>query len=178
MLTKEQRQSIIDVLKGDLLPDDLDPELGFATADDNTLRLALLEDAASSNNAEDIERAIRLSYQHLEERHNLGMQAVPVLIKLLALPYHYMHEDIIQLFQHLKDIRTVDAIYDAALISHEYLHYDETFGLARRCTWVLADIGNESAYHKLQLLAANSNPHIAGYAQKRLNSWDKVADRN
>lgn len=38
-------------------------------------------------------------------------------------------------------------------------------------------IRNEEAHKKLKLLAANPNVYVAGYAQKRLDSWEKEQGR-
>jgi hypothetical protein len=56
--------------------------------------------------------------------------------------------------------------------------YDECFGLARKCTWALADIGTPEAHARLEILAKHSNPQIAAYAQKRLDEWDDERPRN
>ena len=71
----------------------------------------------------------------------------------------------------------MEALYRTAFVEHEYRAYDEFFGLARRCTWALADIGTVEAYEKLELLAQCNNPMIAAYAQKRLDSWEEEKTR-
>ena len=63
----------------------------------------------------------------------------------------------------------MDILYSTAMRNFDYLDYDEDFGLARKCTWALADIGTPDAWQKLQNLARSQNEIIAGYAQKRLD---------
>ena len=102
---------------------------------------------------------------------------VPALMQLLGKSWHFRHEDVVSTLQHLKDPRAVDALYEEALTSYEYLNYDEFFGLARKCTWALADIGTPEAKAKLQMLAQVNNTMIAGYARKRLDHWEEEKPR-
>jgi hypothetical protein len=52
------------------------------------------------------------------------------------------HEDVATALQKLRNPVAVDALYTAAIARHDYLAYDELFGLARKCAWALADIGS------------------------------------
>ena len=95
----------------------------------------------------------------------------------LSIPWHTRHEDLVSALQKMKSPASVDALFAAAITQHAYLEYDEFFGLARRCTWALADIGTPLAREKLDELAANANPTIAAYARKRLDRWDDEIGR-
>jgi HEAT repeat protein len=100
-----------------------------------------------------------------------------ILASLLLATNHQRNEDIAHTLQGLRDARTVEALFCAALSIHGHLHYDEFFNVARKCTWALADIGTPEAFAKLQELTTNENPSIAGYAQKRIDSWVKERAR-
>lgn len=95
----------------------------------------------------------------------------------LVMPWHTRHEDLASGLQKMRVPETVDALFAAATAQHPYLDYDEFFGLARKCTWALADIGTPLARQRLAELAANPNPTIAEYAQKRLDRWEAEAHR-
>ena len=110
-------------------------------------------------------------------RAGFTREHVPALVGLLGQPWHTRHEDVVSALQQLKDARAVDALYEEALASYEYLEYDEFYGLARKCTWALADIGTPEAKAKLEALAREDNELIAGYARKRLNQWDAELHR-
>jgi hypothetical protein len=133
---------------------------------DGQFALKTLVTATQSGDADAVDNAFMQAFQ-------VGMTAefVPVLIDLLGKPWHCKHEDIVSALQRLKDPRAVDSLYHAALISHAYLDYDEFFGLARKCTWALADIGTVEAQSRLKSLAQSENAQIAQYAQKRLDRW-------
>jgi hypothetical protein len=176
ILTEEQRQLISQFIDGDILADELIESLGPTPLDIPSLLIALLESAVASGNAEEAEGAFALIYSFKNDKA-FRKQAVPLLISLLQMEGHYRHEDIVSVLQRAKDARAVNAIYDTTLSTYEYLNYDDSFALARKCTWALADTGNEEAYQKLQLLAANSNAQIAGYARKRIELWEKEQDR-
>ena len=176
ILTKEQQKRIIEFIDADILANELEEALGPISLDTPSLLIALMESAVASGKAEEADAAIGIANGFKNDK-SFGKQVVPSLLALLKMDAHYNHEDIIGILQRIKDTRAVEGIYNASLLYHSYLAYDETSGLARKCTWALADIGNEEAYEKLKLLAANPNVHIAGYAQKRLDLWEKEQGR-
>jgi HEAT repeat protein len=137
--------------------------------DDN---LRKLYDAILAKDAEQVEIA-------LEKYFSTGFlpEYVPALIELLGKPWHYCHEDIVSVLQRLKDSRAVDALYEEAHSEYDYLNYDDRYGLARKCTWALADIGTPEAKAKLEQLARESNQLVAEYAQKRLINWEEEKSR-
>ena len=96
---------------------------------------------------------------------------VPALIELLGQPWHSRHEDVVSVLQKLRDPRAVDALFKEAHATYEYLEYDEFYGLARKCTWALADIGTPEAKAQLEALACEGNELVAGYARRRLDRW-------
>lgn len=133
---------------------------------------SLLQRALHAHDAEAVEDALVAA-----ESISCQPELVPLLIKLLESPWHYKHEDIVRLFQKWKVPESVEALYGAALVEYEYLKFDENFGLARKCTWALADIGTPGAYEKLQLLTAHDNSIIAYHAQQRIDNWEKERAR-
>jgi HEAT repeat protein len=132
------------------------------------LALALLEEAAAVKDPANLGATILIGA-------TFGFTAdhVPLLCELLRAEWHWSHESIVTALQRLKDPRAVDALYDASLVSHGYLAYDEFYGLARKCTWALADIGTPDALAKLRQMAGSENPLVAGYAQKRIDRWSQ-----
>jgi hypothetical protein len=100
-----------------------------------------------------------------------------VFSEALLMPWHPRHEDLVSALQKMKNPASVEALCTAATTHHAYLDYDELFGLARKCTWALADIGTPLARKKLDELATNPNPTIAAYARKRLDHWDEELPR-
>ena len=95
---------------------------------------------------------------------------VEPLIALLRLDWHTRHEDIAGLLQRAADDRASDVLFETATRKFDYLEYDENEGLARKCTWALADIGSDTAVSYLRALAENGNDLVAGYAAKRLSA--------
>jgi hypothetical protein len=176
ILTREQQKLIIEFIDGDILADELEQALGTIPLDTPSLLIALMESAIASGKAEEADEAVGIGNGFKNDK-DFGKRAVPSLLALLEMDGHYNHEGIIGILQRIKDARAVEGIYNASLLYHSYLAHDDTSGLARKCTWALAYIGNEEAYEKLEFLVANPNAHLAGYAQKRLDSWEKEQGR-
>ena len=157
-------------------PDDVLNELnesfGFNIEEQPDKVASILEEAIRSHDAADIECAL-----YLAGNVDFRPAFMPLLITILELPWHHSHEDIVATFQYLKAPEPVDALYRTAFVKHDYRDYDENFGLARRCTWALSDIGTVEAYAKLELLTQCDNPMIAAYAQKRIDSWEAEKPR-
>src|SRR4051812_74499 len=91
--------------------------------------------AAGSRDPDAVERAVSQAF-----RQGLAPDFVPVLVDLLGMPWHFRHEDVARALQELKDARAVEPLYRAASACHGYLDYDDSFSLARKCVWGLADI--------------------------------------
>ena len=134
--------------------------------------LSALRDAIVEEDADGVEEALNQAFGA-----GLSPDLVPTLIELLALPWHTRHEDVVLALQELKPPDAVEALRRAAVATHEYLDYDEFFGLARKCTWALGDIGTDAAKAALRELAEGENESIAGYARKRLDNWEQKLHR-
>jgi hypothetical protein len=133
---------------------------------------AALEEAIEAQDADAFEDAVSAAW-----RADLPRELSGVLGAALLMPWHTRHEDLASALQRLKDPRTIDVLFKAATSRHAYLEYDEFFGLARKCTWALADIGTPEAKEQLQQLARGQNQVIAAYAQKRLDHWERERHR-
>ena len=124
----------------------------------------LLTRAIDLNSSDIVEEAVVLLYT---KTFNIE-DVVQLLCELIKEPWHTKHEDIVMLLADVKDPKTVDCIYEAAILKFEYLNYDETYQLARKCIKVLSGIGDKNSIEKLKLLSAYKVPLIANYAKKEL----------
>ena len=131
-----------------------------------------LQAAAQSKNGELVELA-------LNDAFSAGLHAdlSSVLIELAAAPWHARHEDIALALQELRAPESVAALERLALARYAYLECDEFFGLARKCTWALADIGTHQAKEALARLGICENPNVAAFATKRLENWQHELHR-
>ena len=100
-----------------------------------------------------------------------------LLITALPMTWHSRHEDVVGALQDTRPAGAEGVLFDAAHARHDYLDYDDAFGLARKCTWALADIGTDAAKQKLHALTRCGEPMIEGYAQKRLDRWRQELGR-
>jgi len=94
---------------------------------------------------------------------------VEILCQLLEENWHIKHEDIALILQEAKDARAIEALYNTAQKKLDYLDYDDTCQLSRKCIWALWQIGTEEAVEKIKLLAESNDKVIGNYAIKQLN---------
>ena len=125
----------------------------------------LLTKALASKNTNLVEFGLSLGsyFGYLKE------DSVDLLNRLLLEDWHHSHEDIVSLLQDMKSPKSVEPLYETALKQFNYLNYDDSFGLARKCTWALSVINTNESIAKLKLLSQAENPSIRQYANKRLN---------
>lgn len=172
-MNESQRRAIIDfAMHPDSCKKALDAALGFDIDSDPQAVFSLVEEAKRLGDPASIECALMIALGRTGD-----IDVVPTLIDLLRSTTHHQHEDLARWLQDLRDPRAVEALYAVALTKHEYLAYDSSHALARKCTWALADIGTVDAEERLRLLARCDDPEIAGYAQKRLDGWTREMGR-
>jgi len=115
--------------------------------------LKVLDDSSNIENAEGIEYAILLGYIiGFDKSH------VPILCRLMMGSWHQQHENIASILQELRDPRSIDCLYYGAVMDFDYLDYDESFSLAKKCIWALGAINTIKSTEKLQSIAESDNP--------------------
>lgn len=107
----------------------------------------------------------------------LDKDFTPFLVELLDSDWHFKHEDIVQFMQELGDERATQILLKKTLRKFDYLVYDNSYPLSRKCTWALADIGTDESKNALIQISTNEDDVIRGYAQKRLDNWDNEIER-
>lgn len=65
-----------------------------------------------------------------------------MLNELLLATWHEQHENIAFILEGKKSPDSVNALYNTALIKFDYLNYDDTYELARKCIKALSAINN------------------------------------
>lgn len=172
-MSPDQKQLIIDFAINKISKDQFLKSFPVNPEMDKSYIPQALDEALLTKDKDEVECAILLG-----DEFGFSEECGPVLCKLLMEDWHIEHEDIVSVFQFkLKDPGAVDNLYRTAFARFPYLDYDEFFGLARKCTWALADIGTPEAQVKLQELARCENGIIAGYAQERLDHWQDELSR-
>lgn len=131
--------------------------------------LSVLQNAYETKNAEEIDLGLTLPF--FDKDFKGSNKYVDILCKLLREPWHHKHEDIAVLLQGLKAPESVDALYEAVFSRFDYLDYDDTYALARKCIHALGDINTEYSREKLKLLASSDIPIIKEKADKQLNYY-------
>ncbi|MES2371135.1 MAG: HEAT repeat domain-containing protein [Bacteroidota bacterium] len=164
-MTNDEKQLIADLISGSLENDDFLKQYPIDLLTNKDYIPQQLEHAFSEENGDNVEDLMYLFFRFDEE---FDGKYVEVFCKLLRMPWHNQHENMVRLLQGLKDARSVNCLYETALARFEYLDYDDTFALARKCIHALADINNEDAREKLKLLTTSDIQIIREKAEKQL----------
>ena len=172
-MTPEQSKAVVDLFHRRISPAEFVARTGLDPVArpgliDSELRASLV-----SRDADAVTDALVLAGFF----DRMTVDLAPVLAELLLLPWHYEHENIALELQGLRVPATADALAQAALVKYDYLDSDDSHAFARKCTWALADIGTPEARAHLENLAHADDAEIAGYAQRRLDNWDKELSR-
>jgi hypothetical protein len=126
-----------------------------------------LNKAYDEQNAEDVEYLVYLS--GFDGELQKQGKYFNIYCKLLDVSWHYQHENLVSLLQGIRDQKSIDCLYNAALKKFDYFDYDDTYSFARKCIHALADIGTPYAKEKLQLLANSDITIIKEKARKHLS---------
>lgn len=92
-----------------------------------------------------------------------------ILSELLQEDWHTEHEYIALMLQAIKSPKSIDALYCRCLNKPDYMDYDDSYSLARKCVHGLADINTPESLDKLRLLAKSDIEVIKEKAQKQLD---------
>jgi HEAT repeat protein len=132
-------------------------------SDGTQFALSVLEQAYRERDAVSVECGLGLGF-----RFGMSPQYFDVLVKLSEAEWHIRHEDVVTALDELRDKRSVDALYDAALKLHPYLSFDDCRALAVKAIWGLGNLGDKSADEKLRILAKSDNSILREEAEKQL----------
>lgn len=166
MITDNEKQFIKDFISGNIERNDLLRLYPINLNEDKDYILQGLNNAFARQNPEDVEYLLYLL--PFDKELTKPGKYLDIFCKLLKVSWHYQHESLANLLQGLKDPKSVDCLYKAASAKFDYLDYDDTYSLARKCIHALGDINTEYAKEKLRLLAASSIPIIKEKAEKQL----------
>ena len=131
-----------------------------------------LRDAITKKDAAKVEALVDAAIQSDEVD-----DIIPLMRELCIVNWHFKHEDVVSLLQKYGEVADIPLLENVAGKSFPYQAYDESFGLGRKVTWALADIGGKEAREALERIEAGDNSTIAGYARQRLLNWDEESSR-
>ena len=129
-----------------------------------------LEDAFSNHESDAVEKAMCHEIRPDDD-------CTEILCKLLECDWHLSHEDITLALQRLGDPKAIKVLRRVAERKFDYLEYNNSEALARKCTWALADIGTPEAKAALEEIVKLPDEVIASYATERLESWQNELHR-
>ena len=128
--------------------------------------LLSIKEAYQNKSSDDLDLALALIVFNTKVIYE--DEFIKLLFSLLRETWHRQHENIVTMLQVIKSPESIDVLYDTALTKFEYLDYDDSYSLARKCIHALGEINTEYAKEKLKLLAASDIPIIKEKAEKQL----------
>ncbi len=170
-MNSKEKELIKNFILGNLSRDTFIKLYPVNLAENKNYILDGLENAFDEKNPENVEYFISLI--SFDENWNITPKYVDVFCKLLLESWHYQHENLVSLLQGLKNPNTVDCLFKVALNKPEYMDYDDTYSLARKCIHALGDINTDYAREKLQMLAQSNVPIIKEKAEKQLFYYNR-----
>lgn len=160
-----ERELIKEFYLGKILQDEFIKRFPKNIDNDGIYIKQLLYSAYEEKNPEDIEYILGVAgvFDLIQDNY------IEILCKLLASDWHYMHEDIARYLQRIKSEESIEVLYKTVFTKFDYLEYDNSYSLARKCMWALGDICTNQAIQKLKLVADLGDDELKKYAIEQFN---------
>jgi hypothetical protein len=165
-MTEQQKKLILDLSLGNISLDEFSKK--YSEHIDSEYVLMKLRMAFEKQDASGVEYALLLGFFF----KLFNKDYTDLLNNLIQEDWHFKHEDIASVLQQIKSPSSIEALYNSALKRLEYLDYDDSYALARKCIHALGEIHTEYSKEKLQLLAESDIPIIKEKAEKQLNYYN------
>lgn len=164
-MTEEQKNFILDMASGEISEVEfLDRYPVDLRGDNSTYISQSLDKARAKRDEVQLECILILLFRFGEAKWHFD-----ILCQLLQEDWHMQHENIVLLLKDLKNPKSVDCLYWAALANLPYLDYDESHALAVKSIFTLDAIDTDEARDKLRLLTKSENAILRDNAQRQLN---------
>lgn len=128
----------------------------------------LIKEVCREKKSDDLEYLLNL----LSRFYKFSRDDVEFFCDLLNFNWHFMHEDVVSILQQLRSPKSIETLYQTSKKEYEYLEYDDTNSLARKCMFALGNIGTPEAICKLKLLSQSPNTNLHKYAKEQLERED------
>lgn len=128
----------------------------------------LIKEVCNQKNSENLEYLLNL----LSRFYKFNKDDVEFFCILLNYNWHFLHENIVFILQQLRAPKSIETLYQTAKKEYEYLDYDDSHSLARKCMFALGNIGTPEAIEKLKLLSQSPNTDLHEYANEQFNRQD------
>ncbi|MDR6571340.1 hypothetical protein MRBLMN1_001767 [Chitinophaga ginsengisegetis] len=165
-MTEEQKKMILD------FSDELISETQFLEqyplriSDSKSYILNLLKSSFKNKDKDGVTYGLLLGFSL--NHFQFDDDFVGILSELLAVDWHYCHEDIVSILQDINNPSSTKILYQTVLEKNHFLPYDDTYQLARRCIKALSAIGGDSAIEYLHILSQSPIKEVQAYAKKEL----------
>ena len=165
-MTSQEKKLITDFNFGVLSKEEFLKKYPVDVVNDKDYILLSIAEANNKKSAEDLEFALFLILFNNDVIYRTGFDEL--ICKLLKEDWHYKHEELVLILQKLRSPKCVDTLYEIVFKKFDYLSYDDTYSLGRKCIHALGDINNDEAKKKLELLSKSNVPILREKAEKQL----------
>lgn len=125
--------------------------------------MALLEEAYSARNSEDIGCALVVGFSF-----GFGSEHISVLCGLVDEDWHDSHEDVVSALDKLRTTAAIEPLFRATQWIPSYLDFDEARALAVKAIWALGNLPGLEAEEKLRSIAQSDNVILRRNAEEQL----------
>ena len=109
------------------------------------------------------------------DKENFGKRPVKYFLKLLnelvLYDWHKQHETIVDILQIISDESSIEPLYQTMYLKLQYLEWDDSYSLQKRCIRAITSIGGEKAVGYLELLKQEDNTIVKELAQRK---WEQL----
>jgi hypothetical protein len=165
-MIQEEKQILLDFIMRKISEEEVLQKYLFDLKNDKNYIFSAIKKAAEGENAEDLEYSFYLLF--FNKAIIFQEEFIELICKLLKGKWHYQHENIVTMLQSIKSPLSINVLYETAFEKFDYLNYDDTHSLGRKCVHALGDINTEESKEKLRLIANSNIPILKEKAEKQL----------
>lgn len=123
----------------------------------------LLQEAYESKDSESVEYSLAIYWSF-----SYSGECISILNRLLAVDWHYSHEDIALILQKKQDPYSTNVLYKTALTKFQYLEINNSEALARKCIYALGAINTVDSRKYLVDIANSDDEVVSEFAKHQL----------
>lgn len=165
-MTEIEKQMIMDFSLQKISINDFKDKFDFKKQSIEDYIINSLKEAYDNENDEDIEY-ILLMYFSLNT-FEFNITNTELLGNLIIAKWHNNHEDLAMILQKLKDPKSIIFLEKAMSLNLDYLKYNDSESLIRKCAYALGDINVHESWETIKKLSESDNQIIKNAAIEQL----------
>jgi hypothetical protein len=165
-MNEEERQLFDDLLFRRITKEEFLKQYPVPLINNREYIYSVLKNIYDTKDADSLEQALDLTVFDLSIFS--WDQFYHLICQFLKEQWHFSHEGLVGALPVLDVPVVIETLYETALLKLDYLSYDDTFALARRCIFTLGEINSVNSRRKIDLLGESDNPVIRKHIKEQL----------